>query len=286
VKKASTSFDDLENRLLFTKYVATGNDFIFIDALEQIPAPFSDRPRTEVAKALCERNWGVGADGLVFVEKGAHQGRFSWDFYNSDGSRAEMCGNASRCMGLWASRALGLDSIEFETAAGVVRAEIKAQTVASWLDYVAIDFKRLNFEVDDRIREAWLVNTGVPHAVVKIDRIYEARAALDVVKALRFHGDTGKAGANVTFFEAVAEDRFATVTFERGVEGFTLSCGTGVLAAAAVGLRESEAREAWVTTPGGELKVKFGNDWSGALLEGPASYVFEATVDESFFSKR
>ena len=278
-----TDFEDLQNQLRFGKFVATGNDFLFIDALEGLPVPFDQAERDAMAKALCDRHYGIGADGVVFVERGSQASRFSWDFYNSDGSQAEMCGNASRCMAVWAKGALGLDSVEFETAAGVVKAEVTGSSVSSWLDYLRIDFKRLNFEIGGKIREAWLVNTGVPHAVVKIDRIYEARAALDVVRALRFHGETGEAGANVTFFETVAADRFATVTFERGVEGFTLSCGTGVLAAAAVGLRQSEARKAWVTTPGGELKVNFGQEWSGAILEGPASFVFEASVERQFF---
>ncbi len=270
------------------KYVATGNDFLFIDARARLPGAFVIASRSRLASRLCDRHFGIGADGIVFVENSdrsrdakSNTPRLKWDFYNSDGSTAEMCGNASRCMGRWAERVLRANAVEFETVSGVVRCEIQGAEVASHLSEVRVDFKALKFRADGVERSATLVNTGVPHAVYEIDDVKRASTANDIIGALRFHPSCGEKGANVTFMQRLSEDRFSTVTFERGVEGFTLSCGTGVLAAAAVGLRERGGGAA-VQTPGGELSVRFGDGLKGATLRGPARFVFETSISEEF----
>lgn len=261
-----------------SKLVATGNDFIFVDARNMLPGNFAVSKRDELARRLCDRHFGVGADGLVFVEETG--GRFGWDFYNNDGSHAEMCGNATRCMGRWASRREGLSSIEFATKPGRVMASVSGDLVESRLDFVSAKPQKLVFDLAGASREAMLVNTGVPHAVVEVANLEDSATSHDLIRALRHHPATGPRGANVTFLEIVAETKFRTTTFERGVEGFTLSCGTGVMAAAAVGLARTNFRKATLETPGGTLEVRYGDDFQGVTLAGPAEFVFQTHVSE------
>lgn len=275
-------------KLSFQKLVATGNDFLFIDARERSPVPASER--SAVARRLCDRHFGAGGDGLIFVENGQGD-HLKWDFYNSDGSRAEMCGNASRCVGRWAQVNLQKPSVGLETVAGLVRVEAVGPEVVSNLDYVRVDFSALQAEVHGKKVAAMLVNTGVPHAVIEIDRLERAREAESVplIQAFRWHPFAGQAGANVTFLQLLGDAKFATMTFERGVEGFTLSCGTGVLAAAAVGLKKAgrgpEGIRCEMETPGGCLNASFGPQWKGARLEGAAELIYEAEVADGFLAK-
>jgi diaminopimelate epimerase len=260
------------------KICATGNDFVFVDGRSAWPRAFAAASRADLAVKLCDRHFGVGADGLVIVEE--HGGRLRWDFYNSDGSVAEMCGNATRGMGRWIERYVGRKSGEFDTLAGGVYVSMNSNQVLSRLDFVQVQMRRLNYLVEGERRHAMFVNTGVPHAVRVIDHLEDASTAAADIEALRFHPDTGARGANVTFLEVMGPKTFRTVTFERGVEDFTLSCGTGVLASAAVGLKDGSDLSATVETPGGTLKVIYNPAMKGVSLEGPAEIVFEATLDE------
>ena len=265
------------------KLVGTGNDFLFIDARKKLPGKFADVARGEIVRKLCDRHFGLGADGLVFVEQ-AGTG-YRWDFYNTDGSHAEMCGNATRCLGRWAQLQLGLSQIRFETQAGHATVSIDGADVSSFLDFVSATPKAMRLSVGARNVDVFWIDTGVPHFVVTVDSIPDARLQLDFIRALRFHPDGGSRGANVTLLKVMGPSSFETVTFERGVEDFTLSCGTGVIAAAAVGLKLSQSRaqilKADVTTPGGNLKVKFGDNFQGVTLTGPAEKVFETKLESS-----
>jgi len=267
-----------------SKLVATGNDFLFIDAREPLQKEFGVMPRAELAKRLCDRHCGIGADGVVFVESGSALGRLKWDFHNSDGSTAEMCGNATRCMGRWAQVHLTLNEVVFETVAGLVRAKVEGEMVRSELSFASTPFvfREIRFEAKGAGRTAFLIDTGVPHAVVDIDDLARAEAKGDAVRALRFHPDAGLKGANVTFLETRGPFEFRTVTFERGVEGFTLSCGTGVLAAAAIGLSRSGGMSADVIAPGGRLKVQYDPGRNGVALTGPAKFLFTTTLSGEF----
>jgi diaminopimelate epimerase len=269
------------NGLVVTKLVGTGNDFLFVDAQSTLPGRFAKASRPEIVKLLCDRHFGLGADGMVFVEKNAEG--YRWDFFNTDGSYAEMCGNATRCFGRWANSKLGLKEIEFETLVGKVKVTVDKNEVTSYLAFVKAELKELKLPIGTRELTVYLTNTGVPHFVVPVGKLEEAQVASDIIQTLRFHPEAGARGANVTFLEILSAQRFRTVTFERGVEDFTLSCGTGVLAAAAVGLQTgtSSSLEADVSTPGGSLKVKFGPGFSTVSLTGPAVEVFETTLPES-----
>jgi diaminopimelate epimerase len=279
------------------KYVGTGNDFIIIDEGRKLPAAVAGLARSEIARRLCHRQLGAGADGLIFLLR-EKKDSFSWEFYNGDGSTAEMCGNATRCVGRWVLNNYDLSKFELLTAAGLVRIQSFEREVTSHLDYLRVGFKEIEAVIDGRRRGAVFVNTGVPHAVIEIDSVNRAGAAemRDVIRAFRLHSDTGAAGTNVTFLQRDTsvvkggELTLTTTTFERGVEGFTLSCGTGVLASAAVALRMAQVSSVdlsdvvcKVTTPGGELKVRYGAKWEGASLSGPAEFIYSAKVAVEIF---
>jgi diaminopimelate epimerase len=263
------------------KLVGTGNDFLFIDGRSPLPAGVS---RDSVARQLCDRHFGIGADGLVFVE--TRDGLYEWDFYNTDGSHAEMCGNATRCLGRWASLKLGAKQIDFKTAAGSVHVEVDGAIVKSYLDFVTAHPILKQLRVAGRDVSVYWLDTGVPHFVAKVASVTEAMKDLEVIRALRFHTEGGPRGANVTFLEILTPTSFKTVTYERGVEDFTLSCGTGVIAAAAVGLHHmknetgSALTTAHVETPGGRLQVEFKPAFKGVTLTGPALRVFETEINE------
>lgn len=278
------------------KYVGTGNDFLFLDA--RAGGCRVEPPRPELARRLCDRHFGVGSDGVVFVESTERERRLKWDFYNSDGSPAEMCGNAARCMGRWAEVNCGWSDLELETQAGLIHLTVFPERVTSRLDFVNTQSRTIQYRVRGQTKTAESLNTGVPHVVVKVEsleNVLDGRYQEDI-EALRFHSAFGPAGTNVTFLEVLNERTTvtggdgaalvgisgATVTFERGVEGLTLSCGTGVLAAAAVALSDGPGVHARLQTPGGELEVTLLSPARGIVLSGPAQYLFDVCLTEEF----
>lgn len=195
-----------------TKYSANGNDFVMFVAQDRID-------RSELAKKLCHRQNGVGADGMVVVLPHADYD-FEWDFYNSDGSRANMCGNASRAVAHFAQEkgiTVG-DRAEFLTGAGVIRATINGLYVVS--DMTPPDIIR--DDIEEFGKRWWLIDSGVPHLVSVEDSVEE----FDISQAreLRY-----KYNANVNIC-SVEDDKMLVRTYERGVEDETLACGTGMVA--------------------------------------------------------
>lgn len=272
--------------LAFDKIVGTGNDFLFFDLRERPLSEFTRLSRGELAIRAADRHNGVGADGVVFVERNEGEPALKWDFFNSDGSRAAMCGNALRCMGLWAREWLRSETVRFLTARGPIDVSHVEGEFHAELAFLRLEPREIAYSTDGRGHRAVLIDTGVPHVVVELDSIDNVKARAADVSALRFHPEIGEGGANVTFFERRGPVELRTITFERGVEDFTLSCGTGVLAAAAVGLGISsaappgQAREARLETPGGELRVRFETRSGKVVLIGPATHVCAGRLAE------
>jgi diaminopimelate epimerase len=267
--------------LPFSKLVATGNDFVFVDARmnsEDLDSIFNNYKRSDLARIVCDRHYGIGADGLVFVELLSDGTSLSWDFYNSDGSIAEMCGNATRCMGRWAEKYLGSIEIHFKTLAGTVNTKIDGRDICTHLPFVNASMQLISGQ--GAALPAYLINTGVPHVVFEVADISEPRRYMAEILTFRFHPEVGKNGANVTLVQIHGATQFSTVTFERGVEGFTLSCGTGVMAAAAFGLSRSQGSSAKLSTPGGNLEVFYGENRQGVILKGAATLVYEGLFSE------
>jgi len=195
-----------------TKYSANGNDFILIIRKKK-------KDRSKLAQRLCHRQNGVGADGLVVVMPHPEYD-FEWDFYNADGSRATMCGNASRAVAHYAmGKGISADGkAEFLTGAGVIRATVNGNYVVSDMTKPTI----LSQELEEDGETWWFVDTGVPHLVAIRDNIEE----FDLKQAKRLRD---KYNANLNICK-VEDNTLYVRTYERGVEDETLACGTGMVA--------------------------------------------------------
>ena len=215
----------------FYKMSGSGNDFVVVDTRTE---PAGELANPDTIQAVCARGTGVGADGIVFL-KTSDRADFGMVYLNSDGSKAALCGNASLCIASLAAR-LGIagsgTDFEFETDAGVIRArvhqngpEIDLQPPSGLEPTIAI-------ELDPGEERIGFVTVGVPHLVVLVGDV----EAVDVSRRgaeLRRHSSVGVAGANVNFVaRGPAGGPWALRTFERGVEGETLACGTGAVAPA------------------------------------------------------
>lgn len=256
-------------RIEFWKMSGAGNDFVLLAGLPKGAGGHA------LARALCDRRAGVGADGLLVVTR--RGGRLRLDYRNADGSAA-FCGNGARCAALWAAArgwAKGRE-VALDTAGGPLLARATAPGRAE----VSMPAPRrprlgLRLKAAGRSWTAHFVEAGVPHAVVlvaDVERVDVKRFG----RALRSHRAFGRAGANVDFVE-VRGDRLAVRTYERGVEDETFACGTGAVASAFVarelGRIGSPAR---VKARGGELSVSLG---TRTLLEGPGRIVFHGEVE-------
>jgi diaminopimelate epimerase len=246
------------------------------------PTPFYAK---EVAW-LCDRNFGVGADGLVILSKSS-ESHAKWIFYNSDGNEAEMCGNAARCAVRYlADNYFPHDvPITIETKAGLIKGRLLESPGMVEVTLAAKPYERFEYEqtilaTDKYSLEVHLINTGVPHAVIEVKDL-NSYPIVEVGKAVRNHPALGPAGANVTFFQRQVGPRIRSTTFERGVEGETLACGTGA-AAAAIIYSETylQPLPIEVNVPGGELVVDISPVSKMLLLQGPAQYVFRLSLSE------
>ena len=219
----------------------SGNDFILIDnrvnLIEAALAP-------ELARNLCRRKVSVGADGLILIEND-DEVDFRWNFFNADGSTAEMCGNGGRCVARLAN-ILGIcgPSLSFRTLAGIIRAEVSGSRVK--LQMTEPRDLRLDLELDlnGQRFNTHFVNTGVPHTVFILDGP-EMLAQQEVVgqgRKVRYHSQFAPAGTNVNFIAVLGEQTLAIRTYERGVEDETLACGTGATAVALVGAAKGMVR--------------------------------------------
>lgn len=253
--------------LPFAKLVGAGNDFVFV--LESDLPPHIDRP--QFSKEICSRNFGVGADGFVILsKKDRREGHFVWDFYNSDGSKAEMCGNAARCAVEFVAQKFSLEKCEFETLAGLVSGEKLTQGTAVQWDIGNNKTKALDIGLENFMNfKGHFINTGVPHFVITNPT---PELTQNDCLAIQTHPQFGKANTNVTVLNVDNSGKARTKTFERGVKDFTLACGTGVIASAIV-LEEMEKKDVYeLEAPGGFLRVKLQQ--SIVTLIGPAKLTF------------
>ncbi|MDN3725422.1 diaminopimelate epimerase [Aequorivita sp. SDUM287046] len=251
--------------LTFYKYQGTGNDFVIIDNRED----FFPKDNTALVAKICDRRFGVGADGLLLLENHP-SADFRMVYYNSDGNLSSMCGNGGRCISHFA-KFLGIisEKTTFEAVDGIHEATIQGEWVSLKMNNVEKVKVSENFS---------FLNTGSPHHVELVSQLKD----FDVFtkgKDIR-NKIYGKEGANVNFVEPQSESIFAVRTYERGVEEETLSCGTGVTAVAIAMFEMGKTSENKITlkTPGGELKVRFeksGSGYKNVYLEGPATQVFK-----------
>ncbi|MGC9471172.1 MAG: diaminopimelate epimerase [Bacteroidales bacterium] len=257
-------------QLAFEKYQGTGNDFILTDgrATEVIPGE-------EQIKFLCDRHFGIGADGfMILLPHGKHA--FGMKYYNADGRESTMCGNGGRCMIEYA-RSLGLFGKQgtFLATDGIHQGRI-------------LDNGMISLKMNDVVRvepclNGYYLDTGSPHYVEFVTDV----SRLNVTEAgqkIRHHEAFKPAGTNVNFAEIMGPGKLYVRTFERGVEAETLSCGTGVTASAisSVFYTGHRNRNFTIETRGGRLKISFSVNREGIFqnvwLTGPAIHVFSGTI--------
>jgi len=268
--------------ITFYKMQGSGNDFVLLlnDSL-QVP----EKDMAEWARRICPRSFAVGADGLIFLEQRSRSGetQYQWHFFNADGSRAEMCGNGSRCAARLAFE-LGLApaSHAFDTDAGPVRAEVDPDTglvKVQLTDYRDLQpHMELSLEGDHGLVTVHAVNTGVPHAVYIADKA-EAVDLKALGPRVRYHERFAPAGANLNVIEAFNDGSLYVRTYERGVEAETFACGTGAAASAIVGRYLGLCGDSVaITTSGGErLWISFEN--GGTFLQGKAEHVYTGQLN-------
>jgi diaminopimelate epimerase len=268
----------------FFKMQGCGNDFLLLDYISETDPPrFSE---SEI-QFFCDRNYGIGADGVVMLAKSqiAHA---KWTFFNCDGSEAEMCGNAARCAVRYMTEKYGAgqsEMIHIETQVGILKGKCLPDEnlveVSLMPDRpLKIEYEDVTLRVGDDVVQAYFLNTGVPHAVVQV-RDIRKYPVTKIGKALVAHAAFGAEGTNVTFFEEGIGQKIFATTFERGVEKETLACGTGAAAAAIVYSQlYLQPLPIEVSVPGGLLYVDTSPVSKVLLLRGPAEHVVQIDLPE------
>ena len=250
--------------MTYTKYSASGNDFVIFHT-------FIKKDYSQEAIKLCNRTEGIGADGLIVLIPN-EDADFEWLFYNSDGSDASMCGNGTRACAHYAfTNELAASTMHFKTGAGLIKSIVKDNIVETQLTapiVVKEEFQQEGF--------TWyLVDTGVPHLVTIVDDLEEYDH--DLSAKMRYEHN-----ANVNFakIEDGKNGKILKVrTYERGVEGETLACGTGVTAVAIAMHKTNKTNNKSIFLPveGGNLEVSFSENngvYTNIFLKGPAEFVF------------
>ncbi|WP_224490791.1 diaminopimelate epimerase [Robertkochia flava] len=256
-------------KLHFFKYQGTGNDFVMIDN-RSMKFP---KNNTKLVSLLCDRKFGIGADGLILLEEDDDTD-FRMVYYNADGNESTMCGNGGRCLVAFAHY-LGVigNKTTFMAVDGIHEATISGKEVSLEMQAVSKveHFPGFSF-----------LDTGSPHHV----QMHPHLKDLDVRQEgsrLRY-SKYGQGGSNINFVEKLEDDLFAVRTYERGVEDETLSCGTGVTAVALAmyDRKLTQGTKVRLQTPGGMLSVSFEPTTEGytkVVLQGPAVQVFEGTIE-------
>lgn len=261
-------------KINFTKMVASGNDFVIIESSLRSPV-FGHR---SLAKKICDRRYGVGADGLLLLEK-SKIADIKMRIFNADGSEAEMCGNGARAVAFFAKPKAKPKVLKIETKAGIIESGVNGESVKIKLTnpkHIKTDIK---IKINQRPLKVDFIDTGVPHTVIFV----EGSDKIDVLnlgRAIRYHKQFFPRGTNVNFVEVLGNDSIKVRTYERGVENETLACGTG---AAASGLIFAVHYSLFATrinvhTQSGEiLKIYFnrvGSNFTDVWLEGRVKIVY------------
>lgn len=262
----------MDDKIRFKKYQGAGNDFVMLDNRNGE----YDHIHPELISALCNRRFGIGADGILLLSR-ADEGKsdtlFRMEYYNSDGSRASFCGNGARCL------------CAFAHEVGAAPADVEFGFVAddghhrATYSHDVVDLQMIDVAQTTETEGGLLLNTGVPHFVKMVDDV-EAVDIMSVAPALRHCPSFGPEGANVNFV-TLTPDGIRVRTYERGVEGETLACGTGIVASAIAAHRKTGMTTIEVEARGGHLRVRLtpmGNGYTDIHLIGGAEKVFEGEV--------
>ena len=269
-------------KIPFTKMSGTGNDFVVIDNRNSVIDPNQKR---EFVKKVCARKTSVGADGVIFIEN-SDTADFSWDFYNSDGSTAEMCGNGARCVARYAfEHDIAPRQLSFATFAGIITAEVDSSMVKVKLPVPSHLRESLEIKLGNTSYTVDSLNTGVPHAVIYSEDV-NGEDIQRIGRGIRFHQAFAPAGTNVNLAQVKNSHSLKVRTYERGIEGETLACGTGAVASAILASCKNKVEPPiQVETQGGDLlKVHFrkpeNGSFSDIFLEGMTKTSLEGVIIE------
>lgn len=267
----------------FSKLNGSGNDFLLVDdragAMKGIDL-------AGFARKVCDRSRSVGADGAIFIGT-SRRADFRWKFFNADGSVAEMCGNGGRCAARFAvERRIARRRLAFETLAGVVRAEVSGRRVKLQMTPPRGLALAKSLTLEGRKIDYSFLDTGVPHAVIFVPDLGKIDL-LRVGRGVRTHRAFAPRGTNVDFVR-VRDGAVEVRTYERGVEGETLACGTGAVAAGILASAHGLVLPpVSVRTRGGEiLTVHFdadGANFGDVYLEGDTSWSCDGVMTEEAY---
>jgi diaminopimelate epimerase len=259
-------------KLEFFKYQGTGNDFIMVDNRQQVLS----KNDTNLIAHLCDRKFGVGADGLILLENSTNEKEdFKMVYFNADGRESSMCGNGGRCLVAFAQY-LGIvsEKATFTAIDGFHEATIEDELIG---------LKMMDVDMVELKGEAVFLNTGSPHHVIFSPDI-EKLALKEEGEMVRYSKEYEPiGGTNVNFVSLARSGELKVRTYERGVEDETLSCGTGVTAVALASYATGKTTNTSIClkTPGGDLKVSFepvDKGFQNIWLTGPAKQVFKGTI--------
>lgn len=254
--------------LSFYKYQGTGNDFVMIDDRDQR----FDEKNLSLVQKLCDRKFGIGADGLILIRNHA-EFDFEMVYFNADGSQS-MCGNGARC------------AVAFSAFLGIIKEKTHFLAIDGPHEAILagdqVELMMGNVSGITEILGDFFVNTGSPHHIRFVEKVKDY-PVFDQGRAIRYDACYAPAGTNVNFVEKISDHEVFVRTYERGVENETLSCGTGVTAAAiAFGALQNQ-NQVKINTLGGKLSVKFQQDQLGGYrdiwLIGPAEQVFSGKIN-------
>ncbi len=268
----------MAQKIPFTKMQGAGNDFILIDNRHN----YFTGSESSLFAALCHRHYGIGGDGIMLINFDDPQ-NFELQYFNASGKPAEMCGNGARCAVHFVHNLFPeYKFFEFRISAQTYQGNVTGKQRAKifWEENPKImDSKDLAGEISQNFESHLFVHSGVPHLILKADKPLESIDVMNWGNYYRYHDFFQPAGTNVNFIR-ILKDKIKIRTFERGVEGETLACGTGAVAAALAvvhwGLLDYPVE---VQATGGKLKVGYDFDKSSVWLEGPVQITFRGEFD-------
>ena len=255
--------------LHFYKYQGAGNYFIIIDNRSN----HFPKNNIKIVHKLCDRRFGVGADGLILLENST-KNDFTMIYYNADGNESTMCGNGGRCIVAFAKH-LGIIDNEtiFDAVDGKHFATIRGDIVS---------LQMADIDKIDIFENHTFLNTGSPHHI-SFDSNIDKLDIKNLGKKIRYGAPYFEEGTNVNFVEQISDNSFKIRTYERGVENETLACGTGAtaVAIAANRLNKTTSNTVKIEVLGGSLEISFkkaGNQYKNVFLKGPAQLVFKGNI--------
>lgn len=283
-------------KISFTKYQGLGNDFVLIDNRDRTEPHITP----EQAINWCDRNFGVGADGVIFLlpaEKGLPKGRYTMRIFNSDGSEPEMCGNGIRCLAKFMTD-LGIEPVdgryEVNTNAGLMALQLNPDgqvtvdmgepiLIATEIPTKLVEADRKAIDVpltvDGKVWQVTAVSMGNPHCITFVQDV--ASIPLHDIGPKFENHPAFPQRTNTEFIEAIAPDHIRMLVWERGA-GATLACGTGACAAVVAGVLNGKCdRNCTVSLPGGDLRIHWSGENNHVFMTGSAEKVFSGAISVS-----